>query len=98
MATSHPLPEGKEEVIPFQGQTNYFLQNDTPLLEPLVGKEWLFPHFPATRALTRVFIFPFYSSNLAPLRKTYSGPEKGWFCPFFTQLHFPPENNIESLK
>jgi hypothetical protein len=43
MATSHPLPEGKEEVIPFQGQNNYFLLNDTPLLGPSVGKEWLFP-------------------------------------------------------
>jgi hypothetical protein len=49
----------------------------------------LFPNFTSTGDLRSAIIFPFSSSYLPPVRKTYNGPEKRQFFPFFTELHFP---------
>jgi hypothetical protein len=64
MEASQPLPEGKED-IPLQGQTSYFLLNDTSL-----NTRRLFPNFPSTGDLISAIIFPFSGSNLPSVRKT----------------------------
>jgi hypothetical protein len=81
MEACHPLPEGKEEEVPLPRPVTPPHPNNTPLSRPQWNINRLLPHIPPTEVLKRAFIFPFPSSNLVLMIKSYHSPEKAQVCP-----------------
>jgi hypothetical protein len=79
---SYSLPEGKEETVPLQRQTSYFLLNDTST-QAIEGKNRGVYPLPIHRGSETHPAFTIVSSDFPPVRETIGGPKNHHLHPFF---------------